>query len=66
MEIKNTSETDTIYLTGIVFNDGIRYEFKDGDLIYMFDNCQEKFEHSVRKKKVDGGERISIVFKKRI
>lgn len=44
----------------------ISFEFKDGDLIYMFDDCQDRFEHSVRKKKIDGGERISIVFKKRI
>lgn len=33
LEIKNTSETDTIYLTGIVFSDGIRYEFKDGEYL---------------------------------
>jgi alkylated DNA repair dioxygenase AlkB len=44
----------------------ITYEFKDGDLIYMFDDCQDRYEHSVRKKKQDGGERISLVFKKRI
>ena len=44
----------------------ITYEFKDGDLIYMFDDCQDKYEHSVRKKKVSGSERISLVFKKRV
>ena len=33
LEIKNTSETDTIYLTGIVFSEGIRYEFKDGEYL---------------------------------
>ena len=40
------------------------YHLKDGDLLYMFDNCQEKYEHSLRKKS-DGKERISLVFKKR-
>ena len=40
------------------------YHLKDGDLLYMFDNCQEKYEHSLRKKS-DGEERISLVFKKR-
>ncbi len=44
----------------------ITYEFNDGDLIYMFDDCQDRYEHSVRKKKKNGGERISLVFKKRI
>lgn len=44
----------------------INYEFKDGDLIYMFDNCQELYEHSVRKNKKSSRERISLVFKKRI
>jgi len=42
------------------------YEFKNGDLIYMFDDCQDKYEHSVRKNKTEGIERISLVFKKRI
>ena len=42
------------------------YEFKDGDLIYMFDDCQERFEHSVRKNKNSSNERLSLVFKKRI
>lgn len=42
------------------------YEFKDGDLIYMFGDCQDRFEHSVRKNKNSGEERLSLVFKKRI
>lgn len=41
----------------------IEYNFNDGDLIYMYDDCQEKYEHSVRKNR-DTGERISLVFKK--
>ena len=44
-------------------NKKVEYIFKNGDLIYMFDNCQEKFEHSVRKVKEEG-ERFSLVFKK--
>ena len=42
----------------------IRYQFEDGDLIYMFDDCQEKFEHCVKKSKNDTSDRISLVFKK--
>ena len=42
------------------------YDFRDGDLIYMFDDCQEKYEHSVRKNKDSSIERLSLVFKKRI
>ena len=41
----------------------ITYNFSNGDLIYMYDNCQELYDHSVRKNKLDG-ERISLVFKK--
>lgn len=44
----------------------ISYEFKDGDLIYMFGDCQERYEHSVRKNKGSSEERLSLVFKKRI
>ena len=32
----------------------------------MFDDCQERFEHSVRKNKGSSKERLSLVFKKRI
>ncbi len=39
------------------------FMFNNGDLIYMFGNCQEKYEHSVRKNK-DNSDRISLVFKK--
>ena len=42
----------------------IRYEFKDGDMIYMTDDCQEKYEHSLKKCKQDNTPRISLVFKK--
>jgi alkylated DNA repair dioxygenase AlkB len=41
----------------------IEYLFANGDLIYMYDDCQDKYEHSIRKNKGDG-ERISLVFKK--
>ena len=44
----------------------IRYYFEHGDLIYMFDDCQEKYEHSVKKNKSDMEDRISLVFKKSI
>ena len=44
----------------------VTYKFNDGDLIYMFDNCQEIYEHSVRKNKCSDLERLSLVFKKRI
>ena len=43
----------------------IRYNFGDGDLIYMYDNCQDLYEHSLRKGKNDNI-RISLVFKKHI
>ena len=41
----------------------VEYNFSDGDIIYMYDNCQDKYEHSVRKNKLSN-ERISLVFKK--
>ena len=41
----------------------IRYNFGDGDLIYMYNTCQEFYEHSLRKGKNDNI-RISLVFKK--
>jgi|TARA_B110001469_G_C9548433_1_gene272155 alkylated DNA repair dioxygenase AlkB len=41
------------------------YELNNGDLIYMFNNCQDKYEHSVRKNKKSNNERISFVFKKK-
>jgi len=42
------------------------FEIKDGDLIYMYDNCQEKYEHCVKKCKSDITPRYSLVFKKSI
>jgi len=42
----------------------INYCFKDGDIIYMFDNCQDKYEHCVKKNRKDLEDRISLVFKK--
>lgn len=43
-----------------------RFEIKDGDLIYMYDDCQEKYEHCIKKCKNDLNPRISLVFKKSI
>ena len=43
----------------------IRYNFQDGDIIYMFDDCQDKYEHCLKKGKKNQTEnRISMVFKK--
>lgn len=47
-------------------NNKIKFKFNSGDLIYMFDNCQELYQHSVRKNKDSNNERISLVFKKSI
>ena len=44
----------------------IKFEFNDGDIIYMYDDCQEKYEHCVKKSKELDKDRISIVFKKSI
>ena len=44
----------------------IKFEFNDGDIIYMYDDCQDKFEHCVKKSKELYRDRISIVFKKSI
>lgn len=44
----------------------IKFEFNDGDIIYMYDDCQDKFEHCVKKSKELDRDRISIVFKKSI
>lgn len=44
----------------------IKFEFNDGDIIYMYDYCQDKFEHCVKKSKELDRDRISIVFKKSI
>lgn len=41
----------------------IEYLLNNGDLIYMYEDCQDRYEHSIRKNKVEG-ERISLVFKK--
>ena len=39
------------------------FDMDNGDCIHMFDNCQDLYQHSVRKKK-NGTPRISLVFKK--
>lgn len=45
----------------------IKYNFEDGDMIYMFKDCQDKYEHCLKKgKKGEEGNRISLVFKKSI
>ena len=38
--------------------------FSEGDIIYMFDDCQKRYEHSVRKSSADDADRISLVFKR--
>ena len=42
----------------------IKFSLSEGDLIYMYDDCQEKYEHTLKKCKYDNQERISLVFKK--
>ena len=42
----------------------IRYDLCDGDMIYMSDDCQEKYEHCLKKCKRDDSPRVSLVFKK--
>ena len=42
----------------------IKFDFNDGDIIYMYDDCQDKYEHCVKKSKEISNDRISIVFKK--
>ena len=43
----------------------INFDFKNGDLLYMYDDCQERYEHSIRKNKSELP-RISLVFKSRV
>jgi alkylated DNA repair dioxygenase AlkB len=40
----------------------INFDFKNGDLLYMYDDCQKIYEHSIRENKSDMP-RISLVFK---
>lgn len=42
------------------------FTFSEGDIIYMFDDCQKKYEHSVRKSTEENEDRISLVFKRSI
>ena len=44
-------------------NNKIEYLFENGDLIYMYGDCQTKYEHSILKNK-SNLERIRLVFKK--
>ena len=57
---------DFIFREKLHKNNKIKFNFNNGDLIYMFDNCQELYQHSVRKNKDSNAERISLVFKKSI
>ena len=41
------------------------FNMNNGDCIHMFDNCQDLYQHSVRKQK-NGLPRISLVFKKKV
>jgi alkylated DNA repair dioxygenase AlkB len=42
-------------------------EFANGDIVYMFDNCQDLFDHCVKtaKRAEDCGPRLSLVFKEK-
>lgn len=42
------------------------FEMSNGDMVHMFDDCQDKYQHSVRRVKTKIGPRISLVFKKSI
>ena len=45
------------------FDNKYNFDMNHGDCIHMFDDCQDLFQHSVRKNK-SAGPRISLVFKK--
>jgi len=40
------------------------YNLENGDAVHMFDDCQDKFQHCLKKEKITKGPRISLVFKK--
>ena len=42
------------------------FEMSNGDMVHMFDDCQDTYQHSVRRVKTKIGPRISLVFKKSI
>ena len=48
------------------FDTKFKFELKNGDIIHMFDDCQDKYQHSIRKEKVAKNTRISLVFKRSI
>jgi alkylated DNA repair dioxygenase AlkB len=43
-------------------------KFNNGDVVFMFDNCQELFDHCLKteKRAEDCGPRISLVFKQKV
>ena len=47
------------------FDKKIYYDFNDGDCVNMFDNCQELYQHSIRKARNINKGRISLVFKRK-
>ena len=47
------------------FDIKIYYDFNDGDCVNMFDDCQDLYQHSIRKDKHVNDPRISLVFKRR-
>ena len=42
------------------------FQLNDGDCINMFDDCQDQYQHSIRKDKQINSGRISLVFKRNI
>ena len=40
------------------------FEMQNGDCVHMFDNCQDLYQHCLKKEKVNKGHRISLVFKR--
>ena len=58
------SVRDFIFRSCDNYDEKVKFSFGDGDLMYMYDNCQEKYEHCLRKSKLENQERISLVFKK--
>jgi len=45
------------------FDNKYAFDFNDGDCINMFDDCQDLYQHSIRKDKHIKDPRVSLVFK---
>ena len=46
------------------FDNKFPFEMRNGDCVHMFDNCQDLYQHCLKKEKVNKGSRISLVFKR--